>query len=75
MLVKLQKMYGLDGGLQGQQYCYKPSKFQQAIEKYGFDNFEHIIVANGLTKEEVNCLEKELILKYNFSSSFLWGLR
>lgn len=35
--------------------------FIYAIEKYGWDNFKHIIVARGLTKEEACWLEIELI--------------
>lgn len=53
-------------GLLGQQYCYNENtKFSQAIKKYGFENFEHIVVAENLTKEEVNQLEQELIKQYD----------
>lgn len=40
-------------------------KFWRAIEKYGWDNFEHIIVKNCLTAKEAGKLEQELIKKYN----------
>ena len=43
-------------------YGYKKNQyFYRAIEKYGWDNFEHIIIARGLTKEEAEWLEVELI--------------
>ena len=35
--------------------------FANAIQKYGWDNFEHIIWANGLTLQEANYIEKLLI--------------
>ena len=39
-------------------YCRKETIFSRALAKYGWDNFEHIIVKNGLTKEEA-CLEEK----------------
>ena len=39
--------------------------FQSAINKYGWDGFEHTIIADGLTREEANRLEKEYIRKFN----------
>lgn len=45
---------------------YKPNDhFWDSICLYGWDNFDHIIVADGLTKEEAEQLEIELIAKYN----------
>lgn len=41
------------------------SYFTAAIEKYGWDNFEHIIVAENLTQYEACKMENELIIKYN----------
>lgn len=39
--------------------------FTRAIQKYGWGNFEHEILYNGLTKDEANMLEIELIKKYD----------
>lgn len=39
--------------------------FYNAIKKYGWDNFEHIIIKQGITEEEACFLEKEFIKKYN----------
>lgn len=45
---------------------YKKSPaFWAAIQKYGWDNFEHIILEEGLTADEANEKEKFYILKYN----------
>ena len=46
-------------GYQSQQY------FWRAIQKYGWDGFEHIIFAENLTKEEACKMEKCLISLYN----------
>lgn len=39
--------------------------FTRAIQKYGWDNFNHEILYSGLTKDESDVLEIELIAKYN----------
>ncbi len=44
------------------QHC---TKFWYAIQKYGWDNFEHIVVKEDLSLEEANALEAELIEKYD----------
>lgn len=45
---------------------YKTQKvFYNAIKKYGWDNFEHIIIKQGITEEEACFWEKEFIKKYN----------
>lgn len=49
---------------------YKPrenseSLFYKAIQKYGWDNFEHKILAECETREEANELEKQYILEYD----------
>lgn len=45
------------------------SYFWRAIQKYGWDNFEHIIIAEGLTQSEACKLEIELINKYKSDDS------
>lgn len=49
---------------EGKGYQNQP-KFYRAIEKYGWDNFDHIILFEDLTEEEINVKEKEFIEKYN----------
>ena len=44
---------------------YKIGHFKKAIDKYGWDNFEHIILFDNLTKEEACNKEYELIKKYD----------
>lgn len=39
--------------------------FANAINKYGWDNFQHIIIAKRLTKEVAEWLEIELIREWN----------
>lgn len=46
--------------------------FYNAIKKYDWDNFEHIVVSDGLTKEEAENMEINLIRKYN-SANRLYG--
>ncbi len=48
---------------------YKRNKyFYRAIEKYGWDNFQHIIIAKGLSEDEAKWLEIELIRIWNSSN-------
>lgn len=42
---------------------YKNQMFGQAIQKYGWDNFEHKIIATHLTKKEAEQMEIDLISK------------
>lgn len=58
-------------GADGRGYKTQPL-FWRAIEKYGWDNFEHIIVADGLTKETAGQLEQQLIASFN-STNPLFG--
>lgn len=44
---------------------YKGQIFGRAIEKYGWDNFEHIIIRKNLTKKEAEDLEVKFIEQYN----------
>ena len=46
--------------LNGKGY-FRNKHFSDAINKYGWDNFDHIIIAHGLTKEEACLTEKYLI--------------
>lgn len=39
--------------------------FYAAIQKYGWDNFEHYIYKDNLSQSQANQLEKELIQKYH----------
>lgn len=55
----------------GKGYSTSPI-FYNAIQKYGWDNFEHLILYTNLSQEEANKLEEELILKYD-STNDLFG--
>lgn len=44
-------------------YCSNTA-FWRAIQKYGWDNFQHIVLLDGLSKEEACECEKYLIAKY-----------
>lgn len=48
-------------------YC-QPA-FANAIVKYGWDNFQHEIIADNLTREEADNFEKLLISKLNTTNS------
>lgn len=50
-------------GKNGSYYKTTPH-FYSAIQKYGWDNFEHNILYQNLTKEEACEIEKSLIKKY-----------
>ena len=47
----------------GEGYLYN-SHFYRAIKKYGWNNFQHIIITRRLTKEDAEWLEIELIRKW-----------
>ena len=55
---KLQKRWQNGWG-----YTRSP-RFFNAIKEYGWDNFEHIIICENLSKEDAEKKEKELIAKY-----------
>lgn len=48
----------------GGMYCQQP-KMSNAIKKYGWENVKHIILFSGLSLDEANKLEREMITKYN----------
>ena len=41
------------------------TKFFRAIKKYGWDNFEHKVLAENLTKPEADLLEQQFIIKFD----------
>lgn len=44
---------------------YRNKHFDDAIIKYGWDNFDHLIVQSNLTKEEACIIEQDLIRQFN----------
>lgn len=48
---------------------YKNPHFAAAIVKWGWDNFEHEVVASNLTREEANNIEIRLIKEYKTQDS------
>lgn len=50
----------------------KNDHFYRAIQKYGWDNIKHEIIATNLTREDACNLEKELIAKYK-SNDYHYG--
>lgn len=49
-------------GYNGINYFYnRNTKFASAIKKYGWDNFQHFIIAKNLTLEVANYIERALI--------------
>lgn len=44
---------------------YSTQIFSRAIEKYGWDNFEHVILFDNLDEEEAKILEQQYILEFN----------
>ena len=47
---------------------YKGQTFYNAIEKYGWDNFDHEVIVNGLTEEEADYWERLYIKELNSKS-------
>lgn len=43
--------------------------FWNAIQKYGWDNFEHVVLMEGLSKKMADIIEIELIKKYRTTES------
>lgn len=50
-------------GINGCNYKESPH-FYSAIQKYGWDNFEHDVIAKNLSKQDACEMERELIAKY-----------
>lgn len=48
----------------GYEYKHSPY-FYQAIQKYGWENIQHIVLYENLTKEQADTREQELIAQYN----------
>ena len=47
-------------------YYYQPStKFYRAIQKYGWDNFDHIVLIDGISESMAYIYEEQLIVKYD----------
>ena len=53
----------------GIEYIQRGHLFGNAIEKYGWDNFEHVILHDHLSKDEACALEKEYIAKYKSNAT------
>lgn len=51
----------------GEQYKYSKA-FYRAIKKYGWDNFDHIVLIEDISKEMACIIETELIKKYRTQS-------
>lgn len=51
---------------------YDNQIFGKAIKKYGWNNIKHIIVAKGLTEDEAEWLESEMIKIYN-TTNYKYG--
>lgn len=52
---------------------YRPQKLvYRAIQKYGWDNIEHIVIAENLSAFDAGELEKSIIAKYN-TTDFRYG--
>ena len=52
----------------GSQYKTSPH-FWNAIEKYGWNNFEHIVIKNNLNADQADLWEKYYIKQYNATDS------
>ena len=54
---------------------HRCSLFRKAIDKYGWDNIEHLVIAEDLIEKEAKDMEVELIAKYNsYNSKYGYNL-
>lgn len=58
----LKERWGSDGRR------YQGQAFYNAIQKYGWDNFEHLLILDNLDQMQANYYEKLFIKKYNTTS-------
>lgn len=53
-------------------YGYKKQAFYNAIQKYGWDNFEHVILFDGLSQSEA-CQKEIDLISYYKTNNKLYG--
>jgi len=63
------RYFGITGKKVSERWAYGRgyetcSAFKKAIDKYGWDNIEHIVLYEDLTKEEAESIERTLIAEY-----------
>ena len=49
---------------------FRNKHFSDAINKYGWDSFEHIVVESGLSKEQACEIERRLIKEYDTQNKY-----
>ena len=50
---------------------YKGTSLQKYIDEFGFNGLEHFIIASGLTREQAQEIENNLILMYQSNNTFI----
>lgn len=60
-------MYSLESRKKSHKWCAEKPKlfFHYALRKYGFNNFEWLVIFNGLEDDELNLFERAMIRKLN----------
>ena len=53
----------------GEGYSYN-EHFYRAIQKYGWDNFQHLILIDGISREKAAQMEVELIAQYKSNNEY-----
>lgn len=61
--MKPEKRWQNGRGYSGQQY------FKRAIDKYGWDNIDHVVLCSVSSKENADFLERWFIKKYDTTNS------